>query len=239
MRPRVRDALLLTLTAAAGSVDAVSYLGLGRVFTANMTGNLVLLGIAIAQGQLTGSVRAVIAFAGFVVGFFLGARVTQRFPSPSERGQGGGGGTPVWPPSASLALLVELGLLLGLLAGWEISGDRPTGVTLEILIALSAGGMGIQSAVARRLGVAGVTTTFVTGMLTTLIAELATGAPTRSQSSLWVATLVSLVIGAAAGAAVFVAWRPGAPLVAVLLIAIVLAVATPGLVTRRRRHDGP
>jgi uncharacterized membrane protein YoaK (UPF0700 family) len=44
LQPRVRDGLLLTLTAAAGSADAVSYLGLGRVFTANMTGNLVLLG---------------------------------------------------------------------------------------------------------------------------------------------------------------------------------------------------
>jgi uncharacterized membrane protein YoaK (UPF0700 family) len=226
LRPRVRDALLLTLTAAAGSVDAVSYLGLGRVFTANMTGNLVLLGIAIGQRQLTGAVRAVIAFVGFVIGFFLGARLTQTFPSPSEGGQDGGGGTPLWPRSATQALLIELGLLLGLLAGWEISGDRPAAVTLDILIALSAGAMGIQSAAARRLGVVGVTTTFVTGMLTTLIAELATGGPARSQSSLWVATLISLVIGAAAGAAVFITWRPGAPLVAVLLLGTVLVVAT-------------
>jgi hypothetical protein len=71
-----------------------------------------------------------------------------------------------------------------------------------------------------------VTTTFVTGMLTSLIAELATGGPGRSHSTLWVATLGCLVIGAAAGAAVFIAWRPGAPLVAALLVGTVLAAAT-------------
>jgi len=215
LRPRVRDALLLTLTAATGSVDAVSYLGLGRVFTANMTGNLVLLGIAIGQGQLAGSIRAVIAFAGFVIGVVVGVRITARTEAAT-----------VWPRSASLALLAELGLLLGLLAGWEITGDRPVPVALGTLIALSAGAMGMQTAAARRLGVLGVTTTFVTGMLTGLIAALVMAGAGRSQLALWAATLAGLVIGAAVGAAVFTVWRPGAPLVALLLVASVLGAAT-------------
>jgi uncharacterized membrane protein YoaK (UPF0700 family) len=201
------------------------------VFTANMTGNLVLLGIAIGQGQLPGSVRAVIAFGGFAIGFLLGVRLTQGFPSPFGKGQGAGGATPLWPRSATVALIVELGLLLGMLAGWEIAGDQPSAVTLDILITLSAGAMGMQSAAARRLGVVGVTTTFVTGMLTSLIAELATGGPDRSHWTLWVATLASLLIGAAAGAAVFILWRAVAPLVAALLVGSVLVAAT-GL-TRR------
>ena len=203
----------------------MSYLGLGRVFTANMTGNLVLLGITIGQGQLTGSIRAVIAFAGFVIGFLLGMRVTAR-TQPSA----------VWPRSATLALLAELGLLLGLLAGWEIAGGRPATVTLDVLIAVSAAAMGMQSAVARRLGVVAVTTTFVTGMLTTMIAELATGGPGRSHWTLWVATLACLVLGAAAGAAVFISWRPGGPLVAVLLVGIVIASAI--WITRRSGNRG-
>ena len=214
MRPRVRDTLLLTLTAAAGSADAVSFLGLGRVFTANMTGNLVLLGVAVGQGQLAGSIRAVIAFAAFVVGVFLGVRITSGTEPAS-----------VWPRSTTLALLGELGLLLGLLAGWDIAGGQPAPVVLDILIALSAGAMGMQSAAARRLGVAGVTTTFVTGMLANLIAELATVRPGQSHRAIWVATLACLVIGAATGAAVFVAWRPGAPLVAILLVGLVIAAA--------------
>ncbi len=233
MRPRVRDALLLTLTAAAGSADAVSFLGLGRVFTANMTGNLVLLGIAIGQGQLAGSARAVVAFAGFALGILTGVRLTartERFPSPHGRGQGGGDATSDWPRSVTLALLVELGLLVAFLAGWEIAGDRAATPALSGLVALSAGAMGIQAGAARRLNVVGVTTVFVTGMLTSLIAELAAAGPRRDWV-LWTATLACLVIGAGAGAALFMAWRVGAPLVAVFLVGMVIAAAT--WITRR------
>jgi uncharacterized membrane protein YoaK (UPF0700 family) len=211
LRPPVRDALLLTLTAAAGSADAVSYLGLGRVFTANMTGNLVLLGIAIGQSELAGSIRSVIAFAVFGVAVLVGIRLSGR-PEP----------TAVWPRSATLVVVGELCLLGAFLAGWEIAGDRPTALGLDILVALSAGAMGMQTAAARRLGVVGVTTTFVTGMLTSLIAELAAVGPGRTHRAIWAATLASMVIGAALGAAVFIAWRPGAPLVALLLVAIVI-----------------
>jgi uncharacterized membrane protein YoaK (UPF0700 family) len=179
-----------------------------------MTGNLVLLGVAIGQGQLAGSVRSVIAFAAFVLGVLVGVRVTARTEP-----------TAVWPRSATLALVGELGLLLALLAGWEITGDRPGAVALDILIALSAGAMGMQTAAARRLGVVGVTTTFVTGTLTSLLVGLAAARPGRSRSIIWAATLACLVLGAAAGAAMFIAWRPGSPLAAVLLVGIVLAAA--------------
>ena len=53
-----RDLMLLALTWAAGSVDAISFLALGRVFTANMTGNTVLLGLHLAQEQGAGALRA-------------------------------------------------------------------------------------------------------------------------------------------------------------------------------------
>ena len=50
-----RESMLLLLTLVAASVDAISYLGLGHVFTAMMTGNTVLLGLALAQGEVAGS----------------------------------------------------------------------------------------------------------------------------------------------------------------------------------------
>ena len=202
------------LTAAAGSADAVSYLGLGRVFTANMTGNLVLLGVAIAQGQLAGSIRSILAFAAFGLGVLVGVRVTAG-TEPAA----------VWPRSVILPLVGELGLLVALLTGWEIAGDRPEALMLDVLVALSAGAMGMQTAAARRSGVVGVTTTFVTGMLTGLIAELAAVAPGRSHQTIWAATLACMLIGAALGAAAFIVWRPGAPLVAVLLVGFVIAAA--------------
>jgi uncharacterized membrane protein YoaK (UPF0700 family) len=138
----------MTLTAAAGSADALSHLGLGRVFTANMTGNLVLLGLAIGQGQVAGSLRSVIAFAGFGIGVLVGARATARSNEPA-----------VWPSSVTVVVVVELGLLVAFAAGWEIAGDRPAALALDVLIALSAAAMGMQTAAARRLSVAGVTTT--------------------------------------------------------------------------------
>jgi uncharacterized membrane protein YoaK (UPF0700 family) len=85
--------------------------------------------------------------------------------------------------------------------------------------------MGMQTAAARRLSVAGVTTTFVTETLSSLIAELASVGPDWARSRRCAATLACVVIGAAAGAALFVAWRPGAPFVAMLLVGIVTALA--------------
>jgi uncharacterized membrane protein YoaK (UPF0700 family) len=213
----------MTLTAAAGSADALSYLGLGRVFTANMTGNLVLLGVAIGQGQVAGSLRSVIAFAGFGIGVLVGARATARSNEAA-----------VWPPSVTLVVVVELGLLVAFATGWEIAGDHPAALVLDVLIALSAGAMGMQTAAARRLSVAGVTTTFVTGTLTSLIAELALVGPDWARSRRWAATLGCVVIGAAAGAALFIAWRPVAPLVALLLVGIVT-----GLAIWLTRRDAP
>ncbi len=67
-----RDLLVLGLTWSAGFVDAISFLGLGSVFTANMTGNTMLLGIALGRGDLPGALRSLIALAGFCLGATAG-----------------------------------------------------------------------------------------------------------------------------------------------------------------------
>src|SRR5262249_12442979 len=56
---------------AAGSVDAVSYLGLGHIFTANQTGNLALLGLAIGQGNSLTVMCSLASLSGFLVGVVL------------------------------------------------------------------------------------------------------------------------------------------------------------------------
>jgi F-type H+-transporting ATPase subunit b len=70
-----REGMLLLLTWAAGSVDAISYLGLGHVFTAMMTGNTVFLGLAIGQRQALAALRSVIALGGFCLGAAIGALI--------------------------------------------------------------------------------------------------------------------------------------------------------------------
>src|SRR5216110_3448227 len=70
--------LLLTLTVVTGVVDAVSFLGLGRVFVANMTGNVVFFGFA-AAGETTLSVLASLtAVLAFLAGALAGGRLARR-----------------------------------------------------------------------------------------------------------------------------------------------------------------
>src|SRR5437588_554094 len=75
---------LLVLTFTTGLIDAVSYLGLGHVFTANMTGNVVLLGFGIAGSgglPVLAPIISLVAFlAGAVVGGILAQRLLERHP---------------------------------------------------------------------------------------------------------------------------------------------------------------
>jgi uncharacterized membrane protein YoaK (UPF0700 family) len=156
-----RDAMLLMLTCAAGIVDAVSYLGLGRVFTAMMTGNTVLLALAISEGEIMAVIRSVLALAGFSAGAVMGALIVTR---GDERGE--------WPRVVTHALAFE-GLFLGVFtAVWHTTQTARTTDITNVLIVLSGLAMGIQSAAVRHLGVPGVATTYITGTLTSLVAGL-------------------------------------------------------------------
>ena len=158
--PQGRNAMVIVLTWTASAVDAISYLGLGRVFTANMTGNAVLLGLAIGQGQGLAAVRSIVALAGFVLGVALGAIVLEGGPHRTD-----------WPVAVTRAVLVE-GIVLGTFTvTWHL-GVRE-GAILYALITLSAVAMGIQSAAIRHLKVPGVATTYITGTLTSMVAEFA------------------------------------------------------------------
>ncbi len=153
--------MLLMLTWAAGSIDAISYLGLERVFTAMMTGNTVLLGLALAQGEALAALRSILALIGFSIGVFAGAVIVERDSSPPE-----------WPVVVTGALAVET-MILGIFAATScFVGARPGAGVLYFLIILSAFAMGIQSAAVRRLGVPGIATTFITGTLTSLMIDL-------------------------------------------------------------------
>ncbi|MGO9060888.1 MAG: YoaK family protein [Candidatus Binataceae bacterium] len=156
-----RDLLLLLLTWAAGFVDAISYLGLGNVFTANMTGNTILLGIALGRGAHLAAFRASLALAGFCIGATVGALIVMRSDRPV-----------VWPSSITQALALEFAALIAFALGWRWEGARglPNSGVIESLIMLSAFAMGVQSAAVRRIGVSAVTSTAVTGTLAGVMA---------------------------------------------------------------------
>jgi uncharacterized membrane protein YoaK (UPF0700 family) len=153
----------MLLAVAAGSVDAVSFLGLGQVLTAAMTGHTILLGLALGQGQVQAALRSAVALAGFVAGAIVGATIVDRGPKGV-----------VWSPAVAAALALELVILLVLGVDWHLGGgtaDRWTDDRFP-LIAAAGLAMGIQSATAQRIGVPGVATTYIAGTLTSLAARL-------------------------------------------------------------------
>ena len=210
-----RDRILLALAFTAGCVDALSYLGLSRVFTANMTGNAVLLGLAIGQTQEMQVAHSSAAILGFVLGVIVAAKLVG---TPRER--------VVWSPRITLALSVEFAVLVVFAFGWWLTGPSFVGGPLFGLIVVSGVAMGIQSAVARRLAVPGVATTYITGTITALVAELTAVSGAPGERRRMTAVISALVAGAVTGGVVQAYVRPAAAFVpAVVLAAILVAVA--------------
>jgi len=131
----------------------------------------------------------------------------------------------MWSHRISAAVGVECALLIVFALGWWLSGPSATGVALAGLIVLAGLAMGIQSAVARRLAVPGVSTTFVTGTLTALLTELTAVSGAAGDRRRMAAAIGALVAGAVVGGLAQAYARPAAAFVpAVVLAAAVLAV---------------
>jgi uncharacterized membrane protein YoaK (UPF0700 family) len=209
-----RDRMLLALTFAAGCVDALSYLGLSRVFTANMTGNAVLLGLAIGQTEELQVAHSSAAIVGFVLGVLTGARLV----GPTRE-------RVVWSHRITLALGLECAVLFAFAAGWWLADPSSRGAGLIGLILLSGLAMGIQSAVARRLAVPGVSTTYVTGTITSLVAELTSASGVTGDRRRMTAVIGAMIAGAVIGGVAQAYVHPAAGFVpAVVVAAVVVAI---------------
>ena len=111
---RLRDALLMGFTFATGIVDAVSFLGLGSIFTANMTGNTVFLALAIGQRNPLSGARSADALVGFAVGAIVAGRLLGRIKEPGT-----------WPRRVSWVFGGEFALLILFNAGWVLTEGQP------------------------------------------------------------------------------------------------------------------
>jgi uncharacterized membrane protein YoaK (UPF0700 family) len=255
-----RGGMLVVLAVAAGCVDAISYLGLGGVLTAAMTGNTILLGIAVGQGEFPTAARACTALAGFMLGAILASAATAHSARHA------------WSRAVTAAFALELVVLVVLALGWLAVGDRATQNSAYLFSLVAAAGiaLGIQSATVHRLGVEGVSTTYVTGTLTNSAMRLVAWlhalrdkaaaspiAPERPAQSRKISgpgypLLVWLAYGAGAAAAgVMDHWWPAlSPIVAgrfgtlpwppaalLLPITIVFAVTASAALSHRRAAD--
>ena len=205
---------LMVLTMTTGIIDAVSFLGLGQVFTANMTGNTVFLGFALAGAEGLSVERSLVALAAFAVGALAGGLLTNR----SDR---------------SAAHLFVIGaaaeaVFLGIAAA--IGSGRPlplSWTTTYALIILTAIAMGLRNTIVRKLGVSDVTTTVLTLTITGLAADspVARGTGMRSGRKVW--SIVAMLTGALIGALMLLTWgfMPPLAVAAVLASAVSLTVA--------------
>lgn len=160
---RQRARLVVVLAVTSGATDAIGFLALGSAFTSVMTGNLVLLGVGAAQGDLRAVGLVTIAIASFMLGAAIGARTAGAARSDD----------PVWPRAVTVALAVELALFAAFAAGWWALGAGPEGdAVLMPLLALNAGALGLQSSAIQRFGVPGLSTTYLTGTLTAIVIRL-------------------------------------------------------------------
>jgi uncharacterized membrane protein YoaK (UPF0700 family) len=211
----MRDSLVVLLTLTTGAVDATSFLALGRVFSSVITGNLVLLGIAAGTRGPALAVRSGVALAGYSGGVLAGAPLAAR----------GGGRAGTWPDSVTVTLAVELCVLAGFSAGWELACAHPAGAAQLPLVALLAAAMGMQAAAVRRLGQ--MSSTYLTSTLTGVLAAWATRS-TLDGLARSVGVLAAIIVGASAGAVLVTtapAWLPGLVLVP---LAVVLTMAVAG-----------
>ena len=182
--------ILVILTATTGLVDAVSVLGLGRVFTANMTGNIVFFGFAAVGTPEFSIARSSIALVAFLAGAVVGGRIMARTTPDSQLRM------------ASFGLGIEIALLVAAtVTAISYSGMLSQPVSkLYALIILVALAMGVRNATVRKLAVPDLTTTVLTLTLTGLAADssLALGSNPRWQRR--VASVVAMFGGAVFGA---------------------------------------
>ena len=215
---RMHLSLMLALTFTTGINDAVGYLGLDKVFTGNMTGNVVILGMALAGGSGLPILGPAMALAGFMLGAAIGGRTLRH----AERR---------WTLGTTVLFATVSATMVALAITLFISGDQPEHAVMITVTTIAATAMGIQAAAARAVAVKDVTTVVVTSTITGLAADSFFGSGKGGGTGRRTAAVISLIAGAALGVVLMRVHMGTALLVAGVVIA---AVAVVGAV-----HDSP
>jgi uncharacterized membrane protein YoaK (UPF0700 family) len=200
--------LLVTLTAVTGLVDAFSYLVLGHVFVANMTGNVVFFAFALAGVAGFSVTASVTAIGCFALGALVAGRLGRSLASRRELLLG--------ITAAIQAVIVAEAVTMAALAATPMQ----TGLRYALIVVLSAT-MGVQNATARKLAVPDLTTTVLTLTITGIAADHALAGATGAHAARRLISIAAMLVGALAGAVLVL----HAHIVYPLAIALVLLVA--------------
>jgi uncharacterized membrane protein YoaK (UPF0700 family) len=231
-RRRVRDAssrtalsLMLALTFSTGIIDAVGYLGLDRVFTGNMTGNVVILGMALVGADGLPVLGPTIALIAFMTGALAAGRTLRT----ADAG---------WSERTTTLLTTVTVILLGCAVTTLFLPDPLEPVALAITGGLGAA-MGVQAAAARHLAVKDVTTVVVTSTMTGLAADSWLGSRAQQPWARRFLAILLILLGAAVGALALLAGLALGIFLSAILSAAVTAVGHALLRPRRVEEAAP
>jgi len=213
--------VLISMTVVTGLVDAFSYLVLGHVFVANMTGNVVLLGFALAGAPGFSVAASVVALLAFAAGALLGGRFAARYGDHRGRLHSSA--------AATQAVFLAVAIILAVLTRSPVHG----GYRYALITALALS-MGIQNAAARKIAVPDLTTTVLTLTITGIAADSSLAGGSGSHAGRRLVPVVSMLIGALIGATLVLHTKIYYPLI--IAIAVVLA---SGVTTRRLGRSEP
>jgi uncharacterized membrane protein YoaK (UPF0700 family) len=212
-----RDLRLIGLTLSSGAIDAISFVALGKVFTAFMTGNVAFLGLGVAEAGGPDVLRVLTALAAFAAGVYAATKIVN-----GSRDSG------TWSPGVTFALAGTVVLQAGFLALWVTVSGRPGAASAVVLIGLMALAMGLQSGAIASLAVKGVFTTAATATLIFVMRDLAApGDVTATERARLSGVLLALFAGAATGGLLLVYARPYAPALPLVVTALAIARGDP------------
>ena len=201
-----------------GLVDVFSYLVLGHVFVANMTGNVVFLGFALAGAPGFSVAASLAATSAFAAGVCSGGRLGRplpRLPRPLAQRR----------RDAQAAFLMAA-VILAVAGG----GAPAAGYRYALIIALGIC-MGIQNASARTIAIPDLTTTVLTLTITGIAADSALACGAGSKACRWLVPVAVMLAGAVLGAALIRHAQAYDPLV-IALVTIVAGAAVSHLLGR-------
>ncbi len=204
--------MLLAMTVVTGLVDACSYLVLGHVFVANMTGNVVFLAFALAGAHGFSIPASIVALGSFGLGAAVGGRVGSTLAR--HRGH---------HLSASTMIQALFLAVAVVLAAWSMT-PVTEGFRYGLIVALGLA-MGLQNAAARKLAVPDLTTTVLTMTITGIGADGPVGGKTGARVGRRGLTIVAMFAGAVVGTVLIVHARIVYPLTIALVIAATVAVS--------------
>ncbi|HWG24351.1 YoaK family protein [Actinospica sp.] len=214
--------MMLILTVVTGLVDAFSYLSLGHVFVANMTGNVVFVGFSLVGAAGFSLAASLVALAAFAAGAFVGGRIVHRLRT--HRGR-----------MLRLALMTQTVLVLAAYVVAQVVDAPYLAGARYSLIVLLAMGMGVQNVSARALAVPDLTTTVLTMTITGMASDTRAAGGAGGKVGRRALSAVAMLVGALVGAEAVLHGHSALP----LLIALALLAADTVLVFPLARSEAP